>query len=310
MPQIVEELAAEVIRGDTSGSLHELAGRHALLRYRGGYNLRQVLLEYQVLRHTIQVLHARYEKDHATNLQRFAVLDQFVDAAIGDAVEQYTDVHDHTRDVFVAALGHDLRNPLQAILSAATLIARGGPDPAKSAALIERSARRMDRLISDLLDFARARLGGEIPIARADHDLRPVVQRVVEEVVAANPDRSITCLADRAPGDFRGEFDADRVAQAVSNLASNAVQHGEDPIVVELVDEGAKVAVAVRSRGSIPADVRPGLFKPFQSGGDSKGLGLGLYVVHEIARAHGGDVVVTSDGGETAFRLVLPRRPL
>jgi len=135
------------------------------------------------------------------------------------------------------------------------------------------------------------------------------VSQTVSELCEAHMARDIRCLATEAEGDFRGNWDAERIGQLVSNLVGNAIQHGHDPIVVEAKDMGATVGIEVRSAGELDERVAHRLFEPFVSsrGGKRRGLGLGLYIVREVAKAHGGSVLVESGRGSTTFRVELPR---
>ena len=219
-------------------------------------------------------------------------------------------------EMLMAVLGHDLRGPLSAMLmSAMVLQKRAENEPAKAAAArIIGSGKRMGRMIEDLLDLARTRVGGGIGIMPAELDLAEPVRRIVEEQRAAQPGRQIDWQHE---GDCRGEWDADRIAQVVSNLIGNALRHGraDEPVTVRLDGSHADhVELCIGNAGGIPADLLPHIFDPFRSGrprgSSDDGLGIGLYIVSEIARAHGGAVTVeSSDDGPTTFRVRLPRRP-
>jgi signal transduction histidine kinase len=224
----------------------------------------------------------------------------------------------HFKERFIGILGHDLRNPLTAIRMSGQRLARHAatlsPADARALALINRSAERMERMIGQLLDFARTRQGGTIPLLRTRCDLGTIVRTVLDELQAAHPDRPISLAV---LGDVTGLWDADRAAQVASNLLANALQHGDGaPVEVEVVDADAEVVLHVRNQGPvIPAAELPAIFDPYRSGGAGggrhRGLGLGLYVVREVVRAHGGVVDVRSDVDEgTTFTVRLPRRPL
>lgn len=216
----------------------------------------------------------------------------------------------HFRERFIGILGHDLRSPLTAILASAghILRMRGVPDPAiAAAARITATAERMGRMISDLLDFTQARLGGGLAVHRKPCDLAEVARACVEEALAVDPSRRI---AFRIQGDTRGSYDPDRAAQLVSNLLQNALTYGRtgDEVVVEV--RGGTIAVS-NSGPEIPEADLAVLFDPFRRGREapsqSRGLGLGLFIVQQIARAHGGDVSVGSSGGRVTFRAALQR---
>lgn len=216
------------------------------------------------------------------------------------------------RERFIAILGHDLRNPLQATRMSATSIL-GSPDAppfvARAAQRILSNTDRMARMIADLLDMARGRIAGGIPIEPKPADLREIAAVIRENQELVHPGRHIECDEH---GRLDGCWDPGRVAQALGNLVSNALEHGDPvaPVRMELLDEGERVAVVIHNEGPpIPAEQREHLFAPFRRGQHrSPGLGLGLYIASEIVRAHHGTITVTSTAEEgTTFRFTLPR---
>jgi sigma-B regulation protein RsbU (phosphoserine phosphatase) len=172
----------------------------------------------------------------------------------------------------------------------------------------------MARMINDLLDFTRARLGGGYPVSRARMSVHDVLRQVVEELEVAHPQRRFEL---NLSGNGWGDWDADRIAQAASNLVGNAVQYSPEDTQVEVSarDEGEGICVQVHNVGlPIPADRLPHIFDPFVRGLESSrgtartGLGLGLYITHEIVRAHAGTLRVTSTEADgTRFWMTLPR---
>jgi signal transduction histidine kinase len=220
------------------------------------------------------------------------------------------------RDRVMGILGHDLRNPLTTMtMTAALLLDRGDlPDDVKRrAAAIERAARRMREMIDTLLDFTRVRSSGQpLPILRQACDLTEVVRDMIDEVRLAYPDRVIELDVQ---GDARGNYDPSRIAQALSNLVSNAITYGDpaQPIRIGIAGRPDMLTLQVRNEGTpIPDWLRPVLFEPFSRGAPDvispHGLGLGLFVVREIVSSHGGtiDVVSTLQAG-TTFTIHLPR---
>jgi two-component system, sensor histidine kinase and response regulator len=217
-------------------------------------------------------------------------------------------------EMFSALLAHDLRNPLSAILGSAHLLQKRGADQLSqdTATRILNSGNRMARLIEDMLDLARARLGGGIVVKRQPTDIKALVDKVLREHQAAAPDRLIESSFH---GDLSGLWDPERIAQVASNLIGNAIKHGTAaaPVGVRLDGSADSVTLVVKNGGTIAAEMRPHLFDPFRGGrreaGRSEGLGLGLYIVAQIVQAHDGKVEVeTGSHDETSFVVTLPRR--
>nr|WP_225937809.1 PAS domain-containing sensor histidine kinase [Myxococcus sp. RHSTA-1-4] len=220
------------------------------------------------------------------------------------------------REHFLGIVSHDLRNPLSAILAganallhAATLDERQG----RAVARIARSAAGMERMIGDLLDFTRARLGDGFPLQPGPTHLDALCQEVMEELEVAWPTRELRgVLAPLPPG----RWDRNRLVQVVSNLVGNALQHSPEgtPVTVVTRAEGPLAVLEVHNHGDpIPPELQPHLFEPFRRGPHTpgrRGLGLGLYIAHEIVRAHGGTLTVRSSQEEgTTFTVSLPPRP-
>jgi signal transduction histidine kinase len=214
----------------------------------------------------------------------------------------------HAPERFLGILGHDLRNPLTAMLGAAALL---DVDPlterqTQLVSRIQRSAERMKRMVDVLLDFTRSRCGEGIPVSRAPVDMREICLQIVDEMRLAHPGRAAVFDAF---GNLGGHWDGDRVAQVISNLLANALQHGRDPIRLVVRDDGSEVIVEVSNCGApIPEHTLPTLFEPFVRGEESgHGLGLGLFIAREIVNAHGGRIDVRSDEAATVFAVHWPR---
>lgn len=219
------------------------------------------------------------------------------------------------REQFIAVLGHDLRNPVAAIdAGAARLLRDGWSDRAPYILhLMRNSVARMNALIDNVLDLARARLGEGIALnVDPGRPLRPTLDHVVDETRTANPDRLIEAryeIDDSVPVDHL------RVAQMFSNLLGNAVAHGAEdtPVRIECTSRSGTLEIAVCNAGEpIPPEIMGHLFKPFHRGlvrNHAQGLGLGLYIASQIAEAHGGRIDVRSDDVETrfTFRLTIPQ---
>jgi PAS domain S-box-containing protein len=222
------------------------------------------------------------------------------------------------RERFLGIVSHDLRNPLNAILLSANALLRSddlGERHVRGVRRIVTSAERMKRMISDLLDFARGRLGGGIPIALRTVDLGALCREVVEELEISRPGREVELVLE---GDLRGAWDGDRLSQLLINLGKNALDYSPEATRVRFSvhDEGAFIRVDVHNEGPpIPAERLGLIFEPFRrfAGDEGRsvsgaGLGLGLYIVEQIVRAHGGDLGVRSTQEEgTTFTVRLPR---
>ncbi|PHH44038.1 GAF domain-containing sensor histidine kinase [Pseudomonas putida] len=216
------------------------------------------------------------------------------------------------REQFIAVLGHDLRNPLFAISAGAEMLLRKHPDPAIEVRVrnILGSAQRATRLVDDVLDFARGRLGKGIPVdIQPCADLTEAVQQVVTEIRNVHPQRTIRASI----GDLQGlPCDRARIAQLLSNLLANAVAHGDpegDIEVIAQVEHGA-LTLAVKNQGHIPEAILPHLFQPYSrptGSAPQAGLGLGLYIASQIAQSHGGQLHVASTAQSgTLFTFSLP----
>ncbi len=219
------------------------------------------------------------------------------------------------REQVMGILGHDLRNPLSAVRALATLLLRREdlPESAReSLAEIGRAGQRMLEMIGTLLDFTSSRFQGGLPIAPVPTDLHEVCRGVVAELVAAEPGRAIELDLE---GDGRGTWDPARLAQLVSNLAANALEHGakHGPVRVSVREDEEDVVLEVANLGpAIAPEVMAVMFEPFSRGSArdarSRGLGLGLYIVSQVVSAHGGSIAVDSSAGRgTTFRVRLPR---
>jgi len=213
------------------------------------------------------------------------------------------------REHLLGIVSHDLRNPLTAIVTSAQLLLRYGELPERQARVVARissSADRMARMIDDLLDFARTRLGGEFPIHPRRVDLRQICEQTVDELEFAYT-RQVKLDAQ---GDLWGDWDPDRMAQVISNLVGNALQHSDGDVAVTLHGETDVVVLETKNGGPpIPRDVLAHIFEPGRRG-DARagGLGLGLFIVQQIVLAHGGSIEVRSNGHGTTFTAALPRK--
>ncbi|MCP3167834.1 ATP-binding protein [Myxococcus qinghaiensis] len=218
-------------------------------------------------------------------------------------------------EMFVGILSHDLRNPLSAISTAASVLVRRSEESEKAlkpALRILSSADRMRRMIDQLLDFTRARLGSGITLQRSQTDLADICRLVMDELEGGDEGAAIQLQTE---GNTLGEWDRDRLAQLLSNLLANALGHGApgSPVSVRLKGKAPNVVcIEVHNQGVIPAELMPVLFEPFRTGekklSRSSGLGLGLFITKQITLAHAGSIrVESSEAAGTCFIVELPR---
>ncbi len=216
------------------------------------------------------------------------------------------------REQFIAVLGHDLRNPLASISGAARMLGKSQPQDKRKMLLdmIQSSVQRMAGLIDNVLDFARGRLGSGIPLSLDDEvELTPVLDHVVAELRVGVPGRVIESTFE-LPVPIR--CDASRISQLVSNLLGNALTHGsaEEPVRIHADTESGDLVIWVANGGApIPSQTMDRLFQPFFRGevqSSQQGLGLGLHISSEIAKAHGGTIAVTSSPVQTRFTFRMP----
>jgi signal transduction histidine kinase len=296
------------------------AATHGVLRQLVGFDLVQLAAEYRAVRATVLRLWKQVPKIIDANVvEDVARFNEAVDQALAESIASYSSRVAHSRDTFLAVLGHDLRSPLSAITSALLVLGdERSQDQQRGRALqiARRSAASMRQMIIDLLEYTRTRLGRGIEIVVEVGDLSRLCRDVVEEVQAAHLDRAFVV---QGPPDVAARFDAARIRQVLTNLLSNAVQYGDpaSPIFVTLATEVDDITFAVTNRGtSISADALQVIFDPLvqlptrdshQNGRPETSLGLGLYIVREIVTAHGGNISVSStDSDGTVFTVHLP----
>jgi signal transduction histidine kinase len=315
LPEVLNGLAAwmEGRKEEADRCFAALADGHALQRLGFGIELAVVSIEYAWLRHVIleHVLRLPAAPDSGQQLVR---LNAGLDRAVQFSIRRYTERRDLVRDRFIGILGHDLRNPLNAATVATHMLLQSETLPEQDRRFvltIARSTARMNHIVRDVLDFARGHLGGGIPAHPAGCDMGEICRSAVEEISAAHPLRKIE-LSTR--GDLRGTFDRERVLQAIGNLLGNAIQHGRDPIQVQVWERDDREAIVTRvaNRGAaIPREMIGKLFDPFVRAGDEpkQSLGLGLYIVAQIARAHGATYDIASNDEQTVVEIRWPRSP-
>ena len=216
---------------------------------------------------------------------------------------------DRMKEEFIAVLGHDLRTPMNAImLTAENLAVIDAREPCREASKrISTSATRMSRMIESVVDFTRSRLGGGIPIKRELVDMAELCRAPLDEIRTIHPGATVDLHVE---GNVEGHWDPDRVLQVVANLVGNAAKHGNGMTQISLRGTERTVILEVHNGGSpIPPDKMAHLFEPFYPGGRRReGLGLGLYIIDQIVRAHGGSIrAESSEATGTIFTVYWPR---
>jgi signal transduction histidine kinase len=292
------------------------AQEHGAARALSGFSVAQMLSELRALRASVLRLWTRRNPQLAeTDLEDMTRFNEAIDQAIAESAAQYSEHIAQSKDRFLAILGHDLRNPLGAITMSASFMLETNPSEQHRVLIerIEKSARRMTQMVADLLDYTRTTFGDTIPIAPKEMDVTRMVQDVVAEVATRYPDSRVQVLPH---GELRGEWDQARLTQALTNLVSNAVQHGAEksPVTVAVEERPGEVAISVRNKGPVIPEkelariVEPGIRGDSDSARADEHLGLGLYIVDRIVAAHGGRLDVRSRAGEgTSFTMRLPR---
>jgi signal transduction histidine kinase len=237
-----------------------------------------------------------------------------------ESISYYSRKVDHSRDLFLGVLGHDLRNPIGTMLMSAELIAKIGSLSERQRMLISQvvtSAARATDILDQLLDLTRARLGSGLHVLREPMDMAFVSRQLVDEMRTLHPDRKFTL---EISGNTGGHWDKPRIGQVFSNLLGNAVQYGfkDVPIAVTVVGDAMDVSISVHNDGvPIPKDAIGGIFDALIRGGpdgddasSSTNLGFGLYITKEIISAHGGTVrVASTERHGTTFTARFPRGP-
>lgn len=323
LPQTSQERAAQAKDiVPTEESTTSAAAEHGALRQMAGFDLVQLFAEFRAMRASVMAFWQRsgVAKPESSSINEIALFNEGMDKALAQSVQRYSSEVAASRDMFLAVLGHDLRAPLSGIDMSAMLLAKPGLSDAarlQSAARIKRASRDMNRLITDLLEYTRTRLGAGIPIDRSQCDLGPVCEASLEDIRAGNPEQK---FVQRMSGDLTLLADAARMQQAVSNLLANAVQHGSRlaPVTLTADSEADAIVLKVCNLGDpIAPEALRSIFEPLVQapGANSElhersktSLGLGLFIVREIVLAHGGTITVESSiAAGTVFTIRLPR---
>jgi signal transduction histidine kinase len=296
------------------------AEAHGADRAERGFTTDQMVSEFRALRASVIRLWTE-ARGELTNVEvdELTRFNEGIDQSLAESVARYTADLTESKEMFIAILSHDLRTPLGAIITSSTFMMDLDElkEPYRTlTARIASSSRRMDRMVGDLLDLTRSRLGDGIPIERDWMNLEEAVREVASELSAQHPGRAIEVTS---AGDMRGRWDRGRLSQVLTNLMGNAFEHGarETPVRVTIDGASAEVSIAVHNHGvPIATSLIPRIFDPMKrrqasgrrSTGAASHLGLGLYIANQIVAGHNGRIHVESSASAgTTFTVRVPR---
>lgn len=314
----------EKSKGKAPTEAHDtVAETHAEDRLQSGFTIEELMAEYRSMRASVlRLWQERVKQADELAVQDMLRFNEAIDQALTESVARYSQKTRDSQHVFLAILGHDVRNPLGAIRMGAQFMLLDEQLPEKHRTVATRmlgSTKRVTDIVNNLIDYSTGNLGSGMPIKAAPVDFEPVCHQVVDEIRALHPSRAIELDVS---GDLHVTWDAARVSQALSNLVANAVQHGAkgEPVWVT-VKGGADIVLSVQNMGAaMEASRLRTMFDPAQhfavrtaserSSSEADNLGLGLYITREIVNAHGGSISVTStESAGTSFTVTLPRAP-
>ena len=299
---------------------------HAEARLLSGYTVVQLVSEYRALRSSVLTLWAAANTQcsdamYMADVTRF---NEAIDQALSESVARYQFMVTQSQNMFLAILGHDLRNPLGTVVTGSSFMMQANDIPPKYVLVATRmfnSGKRMSRLINDLIDFTRTHLGPGIPIRVKQGSLVAVCEEVVNELRTFHPEQLIEL---HHPPQLDAIFDESRIAQVLSNLIGNAIQYGsaDVPVTVRATVSDGDVVIAVNNRGkAIAPDKLASVFDPMVRIAASvnasstdyterTSLGIGLFISREIIHAHGGQITLASTSADgTTFTVTMPRLP-
>jgi len=298
-----------------SGAPETAAETHAVLRAKSGFDINQLVGEYRALRASVLRLWMDACQPDDLGLDEIVRFNEAIDQAIAESISFFSAQVDQAQNLLLGMLGHDMRSPLNTIQVTASYLAalNAGAKVSEAASVLIRSGASMKALLDDLVDFGRTKLGLGINISVANIDLAALFADELEQLRGAHPGRQLEL---DVAGNTRVRGDGVRLQQLLRNLVSNAIQYGapDAPVHVVLTGEKDDVRFEVRNNGpTIAGSMLDQIFSPLTRGvapdngrGSDSGLGIGLYIVREVASAHGGEVAMRSEKGETVFAVRLP----
>lgn len=330
--QMLQELAADLKTAQTDreqilkseglgphSRTDSAAEIHAEDRLGSGFSMDQMISEYRALRASVLSLWSQeIKKGIEFEIEDMTRFNEAIDQMLAESVSRYSESVNRANNLFLAILGHDLRTPLGAISLGAEIMLRSkeiGSKYTKISSRIFHSSKRAGKIVEDLLDFTRAHTSAGLSVRQTPENLKDVCEGIIEELRIYHPERTLQFEAD---GQFDGDFDAMRMEQAFCNLVDNAAKHGAIDSVVTIIlkQEDSHALLSIHNNG-LPIDIDdlPHIFDPMtryskfatDEEGSSSGLGLGLYIAHQIVTAHRGKIDVASNADDgTTFLIKMP----
>jgi len=292
------------------------AEAHGAQRFVSGFDLNEMVSEYRALRASvIRLWAASPDFDGRRAAEELTRFNEGIDQALSESVRYFAGQLDRSRELFMGVLGHDLRTPLQVIQMSTHKLLQSSDNTQQQelATYVRDAANQMSEMLTDLLDTVRTQLGGSLPLQFQDADIAAICKEAVGHFKVLHPERQLRC---NMPAELRGRWDAGRVRQLLNNLLRNALQHGSptSPITLSACLEGECAVVTLHNEGNpIPPDRLVNIFEPLRRGDtqheapNSFSMGLGLYIISMIAKAHRGEVSVESSSERgTEFVVRLP----
>ena len=310
-----QALKSKGLADQPAGAPESPAQTHAILRAQSGIDINQLASEYRALRASVLRLWGENCDLDKESLQDVIRFNEAIDQALAESISFFNSQVEQSRNLLLGMLGHDMRNPLNAIVLTTQELADldAGEEVAEAASSLMLSGVAMSTLLDDLLLFSRRRMGLGISIVIGPADLGAICTNEIRMHRAAHPQCHVELTLD---GDLNGQWDGARLHQVLRNLLSNATHYGAggDPVKVTACAHGDEIRLDVMNTGpAIDAASAQRIFEPLQrntnevNDANRNGMGLGLYIVREITKAHGGQVKLHSEDSETLFSVFLPR---
>jgi signal transduction histidine kinase len=298
-------------------ALETAAQTHGLLRARSGFDIKQMASEYRALRASVLRLWTAACQPEPPDLEDMIRFNEAIDQALAESIAFFSDKVDEARNLLLGMLGHDMRTPLQSILMTATYLGHlnAGEKVSEAATRMVNSGARMKSLLDELVEFNRANLGLGLRVSPTNVDLADLFADELQELRAVYPGNELLL---KVTGDTKGCWDGPSLQRLLGNLVVNAVKYGdrEAPVRIVIAEDGERLRFEVRNTGpTIDQSSLQRFFEALERGqhqdlkyDPNAGLGLGLYIAREIAKANGGQIEACAEGKETVFSVRLPRR--